>query len=96
MAAPRTTVAKLRWSRGITQRQLAFLSGVSIKTIEKIEAGKSRGSPRTALLLAGPLAVDVDVIVDALHKDYVGDVSILEPGAEGEQEQDTRDIAAEA
>jgi len=70
MAIPRTTIARLRWHRGLTQRELAALSGVSIKTIEKIEAGQSKGSPRTALLLAGPLAVDVRDIVEALVRDY--------------------------
>lgn len=104
MAAPRTTIARLRWHRGLTQGQLATLSGVSIKTIEKIEAGKSKGSPRTALLLAGPLATDVEEIVEALIADYVGgqdktsedNVVHLSPGADGETEQDIRGTAAEA
>lgn len=98
MAAPRTTIAKLRWNRGITQRELAELSGLSIKTIEKIEAGNSKGSPRTALLLAGPLAVDVEVIVHALIDDYRKSnvVKLTASGATGEQEQSIRDIAAEA
>lgn len=72
MTAPRTTIARLRWHRGLTQKQLARLANISVKTVEKIEAGTSKGSPRTAILLAGALAVDVDLIVKALVEDYVG------------------------
>lgn len=105
MAAPRTTIARLRWHRGLTQGQLAGLSGVSVKTIEKIEAGKSKGSPRTALLLAGALATDVEEIVAALIADYTGtkneddsgsNVVQLTTGADGETERDIRGTAAEA
>lgn len=72
MSAPRTTIARLRWHRGLTQKELAKLSRLSIKTIEKVEAGRTKGSPRTALLLAGALAADVEDIVAALLGDYVG------------------------
>lgn len=101
MAAPRTTIARLRWHRGLTQNQLALLSGLSIKTIEKIEAGSSKGSPKSALLLAGALAVDVEVVVEALMTDYRGskgdDNVVSLPGADGEQENVvTGDFAAEA
>jgi transcriptional regulator with XRE-family HTH domain len=73
------------------------LSGVSIKTIEKIEAGLSKGSPRTALLLSGPLAVDVELIVRYLVKDYRGGNEDDE-GATGETDGDnlSEAIAAEA
>lgn len=102
MAAPRTQIARMRWHRGLTQSQLAVLSGVSIKTIEKIEGGYSKGSPKTALLLAGALAVDVADVVKALMEDYVGSggkgnvVQLSASGANGETEQGIRDIAAEA
>lgn len=70
MTTPKTTVARLRWHRGLTQAELATLAKISVKTVEKIEAGQSKGSPRTALLLAGALAVDVELIVRALVEDY--------------------------
>lgn len=109
MTPPRTTVARLRWHRGLTQRELAELTRLSVKTIEKIEAGQSKGSPRTAILLASALAVDVEVVVNALLLDYKGRksnvdngnnvVNLPEPGANGEQDGEVESViptAAEA
>jgi transcriptional regulator with XRE-family HTH domain len=44
---------------------------VSLKAIEKIEQGLSRGSPKTAFKLATALEVSMADMVDALMGDYI-------------------------
>ena len=51
----------LRWERGLTQKQLSKLSGVSRETICKIEDGERLNpSVQTALLLSHALKVTVE------------------------------------
>lgn len=54
----------LRWQQGWTQTQLAENSRVHINTISAIERGDSKGTPPTALKLAGALGVETGDIVD--------------------------------
>lgn len=49
---------KYRRLRNLTQAELAELSGISIKTIQRIESGISNGSPYTLKTLARTLDID--------------------------------------
>lgn len=63
-----TNLAKIRTARGLSQRQLATLSGIHQVVIARIESGDkpfSRLHVATALALADALEVDVHELVDA-------------------------------
>lgn len=76
-----STVARLRWSRGWGITDLSDASGLSENTISRIEAGESRGTPKSALKLAQCLGVDVlDIICEDDEPIPSGAVgSIVEP-----------------
>lgn len=65
-------VARLRWSRGISRGELAAKTGLSGSTISDIERGRSRGSPRTARLIARALDIAADVIITKGSDDDTG------------------------
>lgn len=49
-----------RASRGWSQRELARRAGVSVETIARAEAGRSRPRPVTAFRIASALGVPMD------------------------------------
>jgi transcriptional regulator with XRE-family HTH domain len=57
------TLRELRLRRGWSQEQLADASGVSVRTIQRIEGGRPPGRA-TAAALAGALEVDPALLVD--------------------------------
>jgi transcriptional regulator with XRE-family HTH domain len=62
-------VAEFRSSKGLTQRQLAVLSGVSLATVAHLETESDR-SPRTETLkaLAMALGCKLDDLVPGLRR----------------------------
>ncbi|KRE61647.1 DUF805 domain-containing protein [Nostocoides sp. Soil756] len=58
------SLRELRLRRGWSQERLADVSGVSVRTIQRIEGGRPPGST-TAAALADALQVDPDVLVAA-------------------------------
>ena len=57
----------LRTNQHLTQEGLAELSGISIRTIQRIEKGLSKGSAHTAKALAAALAVDPQRLTATAH-----------------------------
>lgn len=53
----------LRNQRNLTQSELSELSGISIRTIQRMEKGLSLGSPYTINALAGALEVPADQLL---------------------------------
>lgn len=72
MAFPRTTIARLRWSKGLTQQELADLAGLHLETVQLMERGRSRGSVKSVAKLADALHCDPDSLVTALINDFIG------------------------
>ncbi len=58
------SLRELRLQRGWSQEQLADASGVSVRTIQRIEGGRPPGRA-TALALAGALGVDPSLVATA-------------------------------
>lgn len=58
-----SVIAQLRMERGLTQEQLAELSGVHFKTIGCIERGKTTGSVDTLKKIAKALKVDISELL---------------------------------
>ena len=54
---------KRRELLGLLQAQLSQLSGVSTRTIQLVEQGKSNPSLETLLLLADPLGLRLDFVL---------------------------------
>lgn len=66
-----------RLKRGLSQRKLALLSGVSNSEISRMEAGeRKKPSPGVLRALAGPLGVSYEVLL--MHANY-----LTAPEAEG-------------
>lgn len=63
----------LRTSSGLTQKELANLSGVSERTIQHIEDGDSNPSFATLVLLADYLNVPLDILCDRNIDRYCAD-----------------------
>jgi transcriptional regulator with XRE-family HTH domain len=57
---------KLRKERALALRELGELSGVSLNTIWRIEAGRQGAHPRTIRKLAGALGVDPSELVEGV------------------------------
>ncbi|UWX61277.1 helix-turn-helix domain-containing protein [Chryseobacterium oranimense] len=53
-------LADYRRKKGLSQQQLADVSGVSIRTIQRIETGKVEAHPSTLKMLADALEVDTE------------------------------------
>jgi len=63
---------KYRKTRGLTQEGLADLSGISLRTIQRIEKGFSDGSPYTLKSLAKALNIEnADLLIDESYKSNV-------------------------
>lgn len=61
------TLAEIRKSKGITQKQLAEKSGVNIRQIQRIESGGSdmgNVTLKNAVAIADALGVDVKMFVE--------------------------------
>lgn len=69
-----TVVRRLRWARGWSITDLSEHSKVSCETIERIEAGRSNGSPKSAYRIAKALGVLVDDIVSEDDEEVMGAV----------------------
>ena len=54
---------ELRRERALALRELGELSGISLQTIWRIEAGRQGAHPRTIRKLAGALGVDPSELV---------------------------------
>ncbi|WP_288425907.1 2TM domain-containing protein [uncultured Agrobacterium sp.] len=61
-------IQKLRLQRGWSQEQLATVSGLSVRTIQRIEHGQS-ASLETLSALASVFEVDVSQLTEPLEKD---------------------------
>lgn len=73
-------VAEFRKWRGMTQRQLAEVAGLSQSAVSEIEVGKRDGSINTYARLARVLAVDIDDLAPKM--DAVEDHEIEVPTAQ--------------
>jgi ribosome-binding protein aMBF1 (putative translation factor) len=54
-----------REHRGLSRKQLAEASGLSVPYLSQIEAGKKKGSPEELAALAKELGLDLDDLTDA-------------------------------
>lgn len=61
----------LRRNRGWSQEHLAALSGLNVRTIQRVESGK-RASLETLMALASALEVDVSTLEQALNSSKAG------------------------
>lgn len=57
-------LASFRRNKGLSQEQLASLSGVSARTIQRIEKGKVEAHPATLKMLADSLEVSADLLLE--------------------------------
>lgn len=85
-----TRIASLRQERGWTQERLAAKSGVGIRTIQRLEAGRD-ASPETSSLVAVALGVTVRDLFTVLDEQEPGDL-VDSP----EAQQTARDRVASA
>lgn len=51
-----------RINKALSQKELSQISGISVRTIQRLETGQSIGSPYTQRTLAGALGVELDHI----------------------------------
>ncbi len=75
-------VRKLRLDRGLSQEQLSLMSGVSVRTIQRIERG-ARATPETLKCLAAVLDVDFS----ELRKDQQMIANTPRPGLTDEERE---------
>lgn len=61
---PISKLASYRSKKGLSQEQLANLSGVSARTIQRIEKGTVAAHPATLKLLADCLDIDTEVLLE--------------------------------
>jgi transcriptional regulator with XRE-family HTH domain len=61
---PLSKLAYFRKTKGLSQEQLATLSGVSARTIQRIEQGKVEAHPATLKMLADCLEVSADLLLE--------------------------------
>ncbi len=79
----KTKLKKFRLIRGFTQEELSVASGISIRTIQRIEKGVSEGSPFTLRSLSKALEVEhseITNLIDYERNDFIvdlGDVKLL-------------------
>nr|WP_323740321.1 helix-turn-helix domain-containing protein [Kangiella koreensis] len=66
-------VRKLRLKRGWSQEQLAELTGVSTRTIQRIERGQTKPSLETQKSLAAVFEVDIATFEPSLSMDSTGE-----------------------
>ncbi|QIS38676.1 helix-turn-helix transcriptional regulator [Clavibacter capsici] len=89
-----TRVAELRRERGWTQDRLAEASGITVRTVQRLEAGND-ASLETLSLVAKALEVPVRDLFGTVGEDGFGrTVSALDDRAERQQER--RDAMTEA
>jgi len=78
---PDSKLAAIRKTKGLSQEQLATLSGVSARTIQRIEKGTVEAHPTTLKMLADSLGVTNDLLIepDALvpHKSGAKENKVL-------------------
>ena len=76
------TLKKLRNKNGLSQQTLADASGVSKKTIARIESGKEKGEPRgdTVKLLAKALRVKPEVLAEEPESEAVREQELQKYG----------------
>ena len=70
-------VSSLRKSKGVSQELLAENSGVSLRTIQRIESGESTPRPYTLGIIAGVLGVQIDELKPAAPGLEIDEFSIL-------------------
>lgn len=61
------TMQRARYEKGLSIRQLHALSGVAVKTITRIEAGKGRPHGQTIFRLAPHLDLDGNELLDLME-----------------------------
>lgn len=69
-------VRKLRLKRGWSQEQLAELTGVSTRTIQRIERGQTAPSLETKKSLASVFEVDIATFEPSTTKDSTGELDM--------------------
>ncbi|MFK7908438.1 MAG: helix-turn-helix domain-containing protein [Chitinophagales bacterium] len=80
---PNTKLKDCRKKQGMTQENLASISGISIRTIQRIEKGLSNASPYTMKQLAKALEVEVATLVrekeeeTSIEKNSVGILKLM-------------------
>lgn len=70
-------VRKLRIERGFSQEQLAFMAGVSVRTLQRIERG-ANASPETLKCLAAVLETDFSALRNGQDMTSATDISLPE------------------
>jgi transcriptional regulator with XRE-family HTH domain len=70
-------VRQRRETLGLLQSQLAFISGVSLRTLQLVESGKANPSIDTLIKIADPLGLTLQLVLKDLSTkeqiNYVGD-----------------------
>lgn len=72
-----TEIRRRRRALGMTQRQLAEASGVSIRQVQGTEAGQTRPQPANLAAIALALGVDLDGDGDETRRSWPQDVSVF-------------------
>jgi len=71
-------LADYRRKKGISQQQLADFSGVSARTIQRIESGKVEAHPATLKMLADALEIDTEELAVGQQLSQTTDIKSLD------------------